>query len=67
MVDELSNVLWAYHTIPWEPTGETPFKLSFEMEVVIPIEILSKTLKMKVKQLNIIATSAKLCFLEGVK
>ncbi|XP_052288562.1 uncharacterized protein LOC127899263 [Citrus sinensis] len=38
-VDELSGVLWAYRTTHKIATGETPFALAFEHEVVVPTEI----------------------------
>ena len=34
--DELPGVLWAYRTTVKTPTGETPFKLAFGSETVIP-------------------------------
>ena len=37
--EELPNVLWAYKTTTRTPTGETPFKLTYDTEVVIPIEV----------------------------
>ena len=37
--DELSSVLWAYKTIVRTPTGETPFKLTYGNEAVIPVEV----------------------------
>ena len=37
--DELPGVLWAYRMIVRTPTGETPFKLAYESEAVIPIEV----------------------------
>ena len=37
--DELPGVLWAYKTIIRTPTGETPFKLAYGSEAVIPIEV----------------------------
>ena len=37
--DELPSVLWAYKTTVRTPTGETPFKLAYESEVVIPAEV----------------------------
>ncbi|KAL2526820.1 Uncharacterized protein Adt_11874 [Abeliophyllum distichum] len=64
--DELSNVLWAYHTSPKEPTGETPFKMSFGMEAVVPIEILSKTDRLNVEQLNPVARCSELDLLKWV-
>lgn len=66
-VDELPNVLWAYHTAPREPTGETPFRLSFRMEAAVFVEILSETGRMKVKQLDVGTTNAELNFLEGTR
>ena len=38
-LDELLSVLWAYRTTAHTPTGETPFCLAFEREVVIPAKI----------------------------
>ncbi|MCI02752.1 gypsy retrotransposon integrase-like protein, partial [Trifolium medium] len=38
-VDELQNMLWAYRTTPHSTTGETPFRLVYGTEVVIPVEI----------------------------
>ena len=37
--EELSSVLWAYRTIARTPTGETPFRLVYESEAVIPAEV----------------------------
>ena len=37
--EELPNVLWAYRTTAKIPTGETPFRLTFGTEAVIPVEI----------------------------
>ena len=37
--DELLGVLWAYRTTMKTPTGETPFKLAYGSEVVIPVEV----------------------------
>ena len=38
-LDELPGVLWAYRTIVRTPTGETPFKLAYGSEAVIPAEV----------------------------
>ncbi|RVW50249.1 Gypsy retrotransposon integrase-like protein 1 [Vitis vinifera] len=38
-VEELPGVLWAYRTTPGRPTGNTPFALTYGMDVVIPTEI----------------------------
>ena len=37
--DELLGVLWAYRTTVRTPTGETPFKLAYGSEAVIPAEM----------------------------
>ena len=37
--DELPSVLWAYRTTVRTPTRETPFKLAYGSEVVIPAEV----------------------------
>ena len=37
--EELPNVLWAYRTTAKTSTGETPFKLTYDIEAVIPIEV----------------------------
>ena len=37
--EELTNVLWAYKTIARTPTGETPFRLTYGTEAVIPVEV----------------------------
>ncbi|XP_075640545.1 uncharacterized protein LOC142612325 [Castanea sativa] len=38
-LEELANVLWAYRTMARTPTGETPFRLTYGTEAVIPIEV----------------------------
>ena len=37
--EELPNVLWAYRTTARTPIKETPFRLTFGTEAVIPVEI----------------------------
>ncbi|RDX67038.1 Retrovirus-related Pol polyprotein from transposon opus, partial [Mucuna pruriens] len=37
--EELPQVLWSYHTTPHSTTNETPFRLIFGTEAMIPIEI----------------------------
>ena len=37
--DELPNVLWAYRTTARTPTGETPFRLTYGADAVIPAEV----------------------------
>ena len=38
-LDELPSVLWAYRTTTRTPTGETPFRLAYEADAVIPAEV----------------------------
>ena len=38
-LDELPSVLWAYRTTARTPTGETPFRLAYGIDVVIPMEV----------------------------
>ena len=38
-LEELPNVLWAYRTVARTPTGETPFRLTYGTEAVIPVEV----------------------------
>jgi hypothetical protein len=45
-VEELPSVLWVYKTTIRTPTKETPFKLTFGIEAVIPVEIGLTTLRM---------------------
>ena len=37
--DELPSVLWAYRTTARTPTGETPFRLAYGSDAVIPTEV----------------------------
>ena len=43
--DKLQGVLWAYRTMARTPTGETPFRLVFGTEEVIPVEVEVSSLK----------------------
>jgi len=36
--EELHTVLWAYRTTPHYTTGESPFRLTYGTEAVVPIE-----------------------------
>ena len=38
-LDELPNVLWAYRTTARTTIGETPFRLAYGSEAVIPAEV----------------------------
>ncbi|RDX76889.1 hypothetical protein CR513_43073, partial [Mucuna pruriens] len=37
--EELPQVLWSYHTTPHSSTNKMPFRLIFDAEAVIPVEI----------------------------
>ena len=37
--DELPSVLWAYQTIARTPTGETPLRLAYGADTIIPTEV----------------------------
>ena len=36
---ELHNVLWAYRTTTRTPMGETPFRLTYGTEAIIPVNV----------------------------
>ena len=38
-LEELPNILWAYRTTARTLTGETPFRLTYSIEAVIPVEV----------------------------
>ncbi|XP_017216818.2 uncharacterized protein LOC108194379 [Daucus carota subsp. sativus] len=46
-VDELPNVLWGYRTTPRTATGETPFRLAYGTEAVLPLEISMGSLRIE--------------------
>ena len=37
--DELASVLWSYRTTPQSSTSETPYRLTYGVDAVIPVEI----------------------------
>jgi len=37
--EQLYHVLWSYHTTIQSSTGETPFRLTYGADAVIPVEI----------------------------
>jgi hypothetical protein len=43
--EELPSILWAYRTTVRIPTGETPFRITFGSEAVVPVEIGLTTLR----------------------
>ena len=45
-VKELSHVFWTYSTTPHRLTGETPFSMTYRVEVVIPLETRFPILRM---------------------
>ena len=57
-VEELNNVIWAYRKTPKTSTGETPFRLTYGMDAVIPVKIGSSSYRVsgdidpKVNNLN---------------
>jgi hypothetical protein len=38
-VEPLATILWSYHTTVKSSTGETPFKMVYETDTMIPVEI----------------------------
>jgi len=38
-LEELLSILWAYKTTARTPTGETPFRLTYRSEAIIPTEV----------------------------
>ena len=46
-LEELPNVLWAYRTTIRLPTRETPFRLTFGTEAIIPVEVGLMSLRVK--------------------
>ena len=38
-INDLYNILWAYQTTPHISIGESPFRLTFEIEAMIPLDI----------------------------
>jgi hypothetical protein len=38
-VEDLYQVLWSYRTTPHSTTGETPFRMVYGSDAVIPVEI----------------------------
>ena len=46
--DKLVNALWAYRTTVRTATGQTPYALAFEMEAVVPYEILIPSLRVQI-------------------
>ena len=45
--NDLPEVLWAYQTMKRTPTEETPYALTFKTEVIIPVELGSKSYRVE--------------------
>ena len=45
--EELPNLLWAYRTTTRVPTREMPFRLTFGIEAIIPVEVGLMSLRVK--------------------
>ncbi|XP_072062133.1 uncharacterized protein [Arachis hypogaea] len=45
--EELSQVLWAYRTTSQSATGETPFRLAYGIEAIIPVEVNEQSLRVR--------------------
>ena len=58
-VKELPEVLWAYRTTSWKPTGVSPFTLTYGMEAIIPTEIGMPTLQTEIPEKANIEALAK--------
>ena len=66
-VEQLPHVLWAYRKTPHSTTGETQFKMVFNSEVVIPVEIKESTLRIINLNLNRIRETSKLSLISLMK
>lgn len=47
-VEEFPGLLWAYRTTTRAPTGETPFRMVYDMEVIIPAEVVLESARVQV-------------------
>ena len=52
-VEDLYNILWAYHITSKTPMGETSFRLAFGTKVIIPLDIGLPTLRTECFELRI--------------
>ena len=43
LVEKLNNVIWAYKTTLRTSIGETPFRLTYGMDAIIPVKISSSS------------------------
>ena len=51
--DELPRILWAYRITVRTPIGETPFKLAYGSEAVIPIEVHMASHRVKIGRAHV--------------
>ena len=49
-MDELLGVLWAYRMMTHQPTGISPFALTYGMEAIVPTEIDNPTLETDISE-----------------
>ena len=49
-MDELPEVLWAYRTTTYKPTGISPFEITYGMEAIIPTKIGIPTIRTNVPE-----------------
>lgn len=65
----MDSVLWSYQTTSHVPTDETPFKLTFEAKIVIPLEIgiVSDRIKKYDENTNQVRLQTSLDFLKEVR
>ncbi|XP_072054249.1 uncharacterized protein [Arachis hypogaea] len=52
LADLIPEILWSYNTTIQSATGETPFKLVYEVEALIPVEIRMPTLRAELYNQN---------------
>lgn len=68
-VDELYNIVWAYRTTPRTATVETPFKLAYGTEALLPLEVglISDRIKGYDRDQNVEGLKANVDLLESVR
>ena len=69
-VEELHNMLWGYQTTAHSSTGETPFRLAYGTEAVIPVEIKEPSRRIKAppdEEINDISLREELDLVEEIR
>jgi len=51
--DELLEVLWTYRCTPQTSTGESPYNLTYGMNVMLPVEIGEATIRRQLRDLSL--------------